>query len=113
MVQTHPPPHTIMIINIFIGVYNMENTIGNTTTIIKFISMTLAGWIIAGLTAHNLNLGIDAVTLANVIGALIGLILSYIDARYPNTFGWLDNQIDNTVIDTEEPVLNDEYESDL
>lgn len=90
-----------------------NNYIGNTSTLIKIISMTAAGWIIAGLTAHNLDLGIDAVTLANVIGAIIGLVLSYIDARYPNTFGWLDNQIDNTVIDTEEPVLNDEYESDL
>ena len=70
---------------------NENNTIGNTTTIIKMISMTLAGYIIATLTAHNLNLNIDASMLAEVIGAIIFLALGYLDAKYPNTFKFLDN----------------------
>ena len=86
----------------------MDNTIGNLSTIIKIISMTLAGWIITTITAQGYNLGVDAVTLASVIGAVIGLLLSYIDAKYPNSFSWLGNA--PVPIDSTEPVLNDEYE---
>jgi len=71
--------------------------------------MTIAGWIISTLAAQGYKLGIDATTLASVIGAFIGLILAYIDAKYPNTFGFLDNA-PNPVVDTEETVLNPEYE---
>ena len=88
----------------------MDNTIGNLSTIVKIISMTLAGWIITALAAQGYNLGVDAVTLASVIGAVIGLILSYIDAKYPNSFKWLGNA--PIPIETEETVLNDEYECD-
>ena len=87
----------------------MDNKIGNISTIIKFLSMTISGWIISTLLANGYNLGIDATTLASVIGAFIGLIIAYIDAKYPNTFTFLDNA-PNTVIDAEEIVLNDEYE---
>lgn len=87
------------------------NYIGNTTTIGKFILISFAGWIIGVATAHNLNLGVDAATLAQVIGIIIGFIYSYIDAKYPNTFKWLDNAM-NKPIETEETVLNPEYESD-
>lgn len=86
----------------------MDNTIGNVSTIIKIISMTLAGWIITTITAQGYNLGVDAVTLASVIGAVIGLLLSYIDAKYPNSFKWLDNA--PTQLETEETILNPEYE---
>jgi hypothetical protein len=86
----------------------MDNTIGNLSTIIKIISMTTAGWIITTIAATGYNLGIDAQTLASVIGAIIGLILAYIDAKYPNTFTWLGNN--KPIITTEEQVLNDEYE---
>ena len=72
--------------------------------------MTLSGWIITSLAAQGYNLGVDAVTLASVIGAVIGLILSYIDAKYPNSFAWLGNA--PIPIETEETVLNDEYECD-
>ena len=88
----------------------MDNTIGNLSTIIKIISMTLAGWIITTITAQGYNLGVDAVTLASVIGAVIGLLLSYIDAKYPNSFSWLGNA--PAPIETEETVLNPEYECD-
>lgn len=74
---------------------NETNTIGNTTTIIKMISMTLAGYIIATLTAHNLNLNIDASMLAELIGAIIFLALGYLDAKYPNTFKFLNNNVES------------------
>lgn len=80
---------------------NTDNTIGNTTTIIKMISMTLAGYIIATLTAHNLQLNIDASMLAELIGAIIFLALGYLDAKYPNTFKFLNN---NNVESEEEDI---------
>ena len=87
-----------------------NNTIGNLSTIIKICSMTLSGWIISAITAQGYHLSVDAETLASVIGALIGLLLAYIDAKYPNSFKFLGNA--KPVIDSTEPVLNDEYESD-
>ena len=89
----------------------MDNTIGNLSTIIKILSMTISGWIITTIATQGYNLGVDTETLASVIGALIGLILAYIDAKYPNTFKCLGNG--PTPIDSTEPVLNPEYESDF
>lgn len=57
--------------------------------------MTLAGYIIATLTAHNLNLNIDASMLAELIGAIIFLALGYLDAKYPNTFKFLNNNVES------------------
>ena len=74
---------------------NTNNTLGNLTTIIKWISMTLAGYLLATLTAHNLNLNIDASMLAEVIGAIIFMIIGYIDSRYPNTFKFLENNTES------------------
>ena len=70
--------------------------------------MTIAGWIITTLAAKGYNLGVDAATLASVIGAFIGLILAYIDAKYPNSFKALGNA--TIPVNTDETVLNDEYE---
>lgn len=66
--------------------------------------MTLAGYLLATLTAHNLNLNIDASMLAEVIGAIIFMIIGYIDSRYPNTFKFLDN--------ASQPVESQEDEED-
>jgi hypothetical protein len=87
-----------------------DNLIGNTSTIIKFLALTISGWILSTLAAQGYNLGIDATTLASVIGAVIGLLFAYIDAKYPNSFKWLDNA--PVPMETEETVLNDEYECD-
>ena len=87
----------------------MDNAIGNLSTIIKIISMTLAGWIISAIASQGYNLGVDATTLASVIGAVIGLILAYIDAKYPNTFKFLGNNNTTTTEPVIEDVLNDEY----
>lgn len=70
----------------------MTNNIGNISTIVKWISMTIAGYAIGVITAHGLHFGVDAATLSEVIGAFIFLILGYIDSKYPNTFKCLDNQ---------------------
>ena len=86
----------------------MDNTIGNISTIGKFIATMIAGWIISLAIANGLDLGVDAVTLAEVIGAILGLIYGYVDAKYPNTFSWLGNA--KPVVDGTETVLNDEYE---
>ena len=72
--------------------------------------MTLSGWIITTLAAKGYNFGVDVTTLAAVIGAIIGLIISIIDAKYPNTFKIFDNDITPVEIDTEQ-VLNPEYET--
>jgi len=86
----------------------MDNAIGNISTIIKIFAMAISGWIISLLAAHNLNLGVDAVTLAEVIGAIIGVCFAYVDAKYPNSFSWLGNA--PLPLETEETVLNPEYE---
>jgi len=89
----------------------MDNAIGNVSTVGKFIATMIAGWIISLAISNGLDLGVDARTLAEVIGAILGLIYGYVDAKYPNTFKWLGN--DNTQpVNSEEPVLNDEYECD-
>lgn len=85
-----------------------NNYIGNISTIIKIISMTLAGWIITNLTTQGYNIGIDAITLASFIGAIIGLLLSIIDAKYPNTIKIFNNKENPVTIENDE-VLNDEY----
>lgn len=61
----------------------MNNEIlGNITTIIKFIVMTIAPYL--ALTADMQN------QLIAILVAIIGFILAYFDAKHPNTI------IDNT-----------------
>ena len=94
----------------------MNNNIGNLSTIIKFISMTLAGYLIGVAASKGLNLPIDTAALSQLISTIIFFILAYIDARYPNTFSFLGNaeEVDMGTIlgyPPEETVLNDEYET--
>lgn len=78
---------------------NDQNYVGNISTLIKFFGMTFAGWIIGILASQGLNLGVDATTLGEVIGAFLGLCVGYLDAKYPNTFAFLGN---NTIGEMEE-----------
>lgn len=80
-----------------------SNYVGNISTIIKVFAMTFAGWIIALFASQGLDLGVDATTLGEIIGIIIGFNFAYIDAKYPNTFSWLRN----VSIETEETIEDD------
>ena len=93
-----------------------NNYVGNISTIVKAVSMMVAGWFIGYVAAQGFDFGVDAVTLSQVISAFIFLILAYIDAKFPNTFAFLGNAnlVDMGTIlgyPSEEVVLNDEYTS--
>ena len=95
-----------------------NNYIGNISTIIKVVSMGLAGYAIGYAAAHGLNLPIDQVTLSQIIGTVIMFAFAYVDAKYPNSFAFLgnDNIVDiGTVLGypAEESVMNDEYTTPL
>lgn len=98
----------------------MTNYIGNISTIIKTISMILAGWVIGTLAANGLDLGVDEETLSQIIGSIIFFILAYIDAKFHNTItfqnilsflGKTNNPNKTLDIPKGEVILNDEYET--
>ena len=91
----------------------MNNEIGNLSTIVKFISMTIAGYLIGALASKGLNLPIDADILSQMIGALIFFGLAYIDAKYPNTFKFLGNAPFEEVMETEEDLINEDYYEEI
>lgn len=64
---------------------NETNYIGNLSSLVKTISMLIAGAIIGLLANYGLKLGVDTATLSEVIGAIIFLGLAYVDMKYPNT----------------------------
>ena len=82
-----------------------NNYIGNVSTVIKVIGMMFAGWILSIFAAQGLDLGVDASTLGEAIGVILGLGFGYVDAKYPNTFGFLDNKDDTQPI---QPAIDDE-----
>jgi len=90
----------------------MTNEIGNISTIVKFVSMTLAGYLIGALAAQGLNLPFDAEVLSQLISTLLFFCLAYIDAKYPNTFAWLDNA-PSFEVETEEDLINEDYYEEI
>ena len=82
---------------------------GNITTVIKWISMTIAGYAIGTITAHGLDLPVDSMTFSQVIAAFIFLGLGYLDAKYPNTFKFLHDD-DDPIEEYPEISLNEDYE---
>ena len=62
-----------------------NNYIGNLSSLVKTISMAIAGAVIGILVNFGLNLPIDTATLSGAIGTIIWLGISYIDMKYPNT----------------------------
>lgn len=64
---------------------NENNYIGNLSSLVKTISMLIAGAVIGLLVNFGLNLPIDTATLSAAIGSIIWLGISYIDMKYPNT----------------------------
>lgn len=90
----------------------MTNEIGNISTIVKFVSMTLAGYLIGALASKGLNLPFDAEVLSQLISALIFFGLAYIDAKYPNTFSFLDNA-PCFELESEEDLINEDYYEEI
>ena len=88
-----------------------NNTIGNLTTIIKYICMAISGWAIGIMVSHGLNLPITEAQLSEILFTIIVFVIGYLDSRYPNTFGFLGNK-PNKQVDPTEPVLNPEYETE-
>ena len=73
--------------------YTMNtDTIGNLTTIIKFIIMTIAPYL--SLTEAMQN------QLIGIIVAIIGFILAYYDAKYTNTVITSSDANDNSTEET-------------
>ena len=84
----------------------MSNHTGNISTIVKMILLTVLPYIIADTQTQ------DQVT--SIILAIVGLIIAYIDAKYPNTLAFLDNtpslEEPAQVGEIRQPIiLNEEY----
>lgn len=86
------------------------NYIGNISTIVKYISMTIAGLAIGALVSHGIDLNIDQSALSELIGAIIFFILAQIDASNPNDFKFLGNQ--NPQNNTQEPPKVEQDDND-
>ena len=89
------------------------NEIGNISTVIKFVSMTIAGYLIGAAASKGLDLPIDAEILSQLITTLIFFGLAYIDAKYPNTFAWLDNAPIEEPVESEEDLINQDYYEEI
>ena len=84
----------------------MSNHTGNISTIVKMILLTVLPYIIADSQTQD--------QVISIILAIVGLIIAYIDAKYPNTLSFLDNDgiVDEPaqVGEIRQPIiLNEEY----
>ena len=86
----------------------MSNHTGNISTLVKMILLTVLPYIIADSQTQD--------QVLSIILAVVGFIIAYIDAKYPNTLSFLDN--DDIIPQTEEApvgeirqpiILNEEY----
>ena len=66
--------------------------LGNITTIIKFIVMTIAPYLALTVDMQN--------QLIAILVAIIGFVLAYLDAKHPNTI--LDNTTNNMEYDNDD-----------
>ena len=80
-----------------------KDQIGNLTTILKILIMTLG-------PSLAVYLEVTPDVVITFLTACLTFSLACLDAKYPNTFGWLGNN--KPVLETEETVLNPEYECD-
>ena len=64
-------------------VKELSNHTGNISTIVKMILLTVLPYIIADTQTQN--------QVISIILAIVGLIIAYVDAKYPNTLAFLDN----------------------
>ena len=84
----------------------MSNHTGNISTIVKMILLTVLPYIIADSQTQD--------QVISIILAIVGLIIAYVDAKYPNTLSFLDNspsiEEPAQVGEIRQPIiLNEEY----
>jgi len=84
----------------------MSNHTGNISTIVKMVLLTVLPYIIADSQTQD--------QVISIILAIVGLIIAYIDAKYPNTLAFLDNapslEEPAQVGEIRQPIiLNEEY----
>lgn len=84
----------------------MSNHTGNISTIVKMVLLTVLPYIIADTQTQD--------QVISIILAIVGLIIAYVDAKYPNTLSFLDNEAVETepaqVGEIRQPIiLNEEY----
>ena len=84
----------------------MSNHTGNISTLVKMILLTVLPYIVADVQTQN--------QLTSIILAIVGFIIAYIDAKYPNTLSFLDNtptlEEPAQVGEIRQPIiLNEEY----
>ena len=87
-------------------VKELSNHTGNISTIVKMILLTVLPYIIADTQTQD--------QVISIILAIVGLIIAYIDAKYPNTLSFLDNaptlEEPAQVGEIRQPIiLNEEY----
>ena len=63
----------------------MSNHTGNISTVVKMILLTVLPYIIADSQTQD--------QVVSIILAIVGLIIAYVDAKYPNTLAFLDNEV--------------------
>ena len=84
----------------------LSNHTGNISTIVKMILLTVLPYIIADTQTQD--------QVISIILAIVGLIIAYVDAKYPNTLAFLDNaptlEESAQVGEIRQPIiLNEEY----
>lgn len=70
---------------------------------------TLIGVMIIEMILKYFNITVDHETVVMLVTGIITFIVAVYSSKHPNSLGFLGN--DNNVIDSAEPVLNDEYET--
>ena len=87
-------------------VKELSNHTGNISTIVKMVLLTVLPYIIADSQTQD--------QVISIILAIVGLIIAYVDAKYPNTLAFLDNtpslEEPAQVGEIRQPIiLNEEY----
>ena len=86
---------------------NKEDLIGNVTTIIKAISMIIAGYTVGIAVSLGLNLPFSEAQIADAISVIIFIIIAFLDAKYQNTIICNNTQPCETKIEVTQDELSD------
>ena len=85
-----------------------KNYIGNITTIVKTILLVFAGWCIGYLVSKGINLPISEEELSEIFFMILCFGWAYLDAKHPNSLGFLGNS-PVFVVEDESDLINEEY----